>query len=369
MRATAHTIEELEKLEADWRKLFATSGSSNPFESWDWTIRWASRFARDGDLLVLADYEDTTIRAIVPLQIAHGTLSFLGDPMFADYAGILCLPERKTAAIKALNYALNSCVWRRSILAPLRAVDPAAAIVASAFSARKEWSEIETICGNPRIAATGDFEAYYSAVSRKKLRQDIRTTQNNLMRYGAWRYITASAGPEAHRIFEALTTFHTRRQAGKVGTSIFDDDRNTAFFRDLLDAELSEFRLHLSAIELNGIIVSAAYSIVCGDSFYYWIPSFDQSIPKVSLGKLHLKHLVEECFSSRCSWFDFMGGDESYKYQWADDRYALSRLVAHKSRSAAFLHRQRRLWRQRLKEAKDNSKALQWFWHKVSKTY
>ncbi|KQX35638.1 hypothetical protein ASD04_12670 [Devosia sp. Root436] len=367
MGVAVRTIQELEGLESGWRELFAKSGSNNPFESWDWTIRWVTSFARDGDLLVLADYDGATITAIAPLRLTGGTLSFLGDPMFADYAGILCLPGMEQAATAMLARTLQNQSWRRIDLAPVRAIEPFSQALASFFSAGKHHGVQEIICGNPRIDTGGSFQQYYSAPSKKKLRQEIRTTQNNLDRLGTWRYVTASSGPEAHRIFGALTQFHTRRQAGKVGTSIFDDSESTEFFRRLLDSPSTEFKIHLSGIELNGTLVSAAYSISCGDSFYYWIPSFDQTIPRVSLGKLHLKCLVEECFSEPYQWFDFMGGDESYKYQWSDSNYDLLRFVAHRSAIAATVYRQRSLWRQRLKDAKDRSRSLQWLWHKISK--
>ena len=125
---------------------------------------------------------------------------------------------------------------------------------------------------------------------------------------------------------------------GKPGHSIFEEARNIQFFDDLLNHQGDHFPPHLSAIELNGEIISACYSLLCGDVFYYWIPSFDATIKSVSLGKLHIKMLLEKSFESDIRYFDFMGGNEPYKYQWQTRSTDVVRVTLFRSKATALAY-------------------------------
>ena len=63
--------------------------------------------------------------------------------------------------------------------------------------------------------------------------------------------------------------------------------------------EFKNFKPHLSAIVQNEKIISAVFSIHCGTTFFYWIFSFDNSFKSISLGKLHIKLLIEIVFNRK----------------------------------------------------------------------
>ena len=85
------------------------------------------------------------------------------------------------------------------------------------------------------------------------------------------------------------------------------------------------------------LIISASLSLVRGKTLFYWIPSFDASIPKVSLGKFHIFKLIEAAIKEGIRRFDFMIGDERYKHQWTRNGYDCSELVAYRSSSSRAL--------------------------------
>ena len=66
-------------------------------------------------------------------------------------------------------------------------------------------------------------------------------------------------------------------------------------------------------------------------------------------------------------WFDFMGGNEPYKGQWADDSYDIYKYISFES---ALSYRMYGAWlclRHKLKSIKDKSSAVSKIWIFVSK--
>ena len=146
-----------------------------------------------------------------------------------------------------------------------------------------------------------------------------------------WEFISAQTLDEKKEIYAAVVKFHLDRQKYKVGTSIFCTSRNIQFFRNLLANDELPWRIDMSGIKVEGKFITASISIIEDDIFYYWIPSFDASFAKGSIGSFHLMLLIEACFNSDIKRFDFMGGNEAYKLKWSDGIYSNYKIVAYRS--------------------------------------
>jgi CelD/BcsL family acetyltransferase involved in cellulose biosynthesis len=146
-----------------------------------------------------------------------------------------------------------------------------------------------------------------------------------------WAFISAQTLDEKKEIYAAVVKFHLDRQKDKVGTSIFDTSTNIQFFGNLLANDELPWRIDMSGIKVEGKFITASISIIEGDIFYYWIPSFDASFAKGSIGGFHLMLLIEACFNSNIKRFDFMGGNEAYKLKWSNGIYSNYKIVAYRS--------------------------------------
>ncbi len=359
--------EDLHGLEAEWRALFAASASDNPFLSWEWNAVWVGEYGAGDAPQCLSVRRAGQLLALMPFALENRRAGFLADPLFADYAGILALPDQDEAVQALVRHVCALKGWRKAVFEPVRSISPMVQGFENGFEQSGVLWRREIICGNPWLATIGRYEDFMAGKAKKRRRQEIRTTINHLQNGGGWRFIESRTGPEALRIYEALIRFHLHRQQGKPGTSIFSDAQNIAFFRRLIERPVSGFAVHLSAVEFAGDLVSAAYSISCGKTLYYWIPSFDTRIRSVSLGKLHIHCLLQSAFAGDVERFDFMGGDEAYKYQWSKESYDIYRYVLYKSRVPFALDSVRLKLRNWLKARKNSSSALQALWRVVSK--
>jgi CelD/BcsL family acetyltransferase involved in cellulose biosynthesis len=204
---------------------------------------------------------------------------------------------------------------RRILLHTMRADSPAISALCEAFGSSGALWRQRRLTINPVVRLSGTWDDFLRG-RPKRLRQELRTTQNHLGRGGEWSFEEATQADAAHEIYDALVELHTSRQEGKPGSSVFGELRRRSFLKSIIGELSPTVETHLSAIRWQGRIVSAAYSLQCGDTFFYWTPSFDPNLRSMSLGKLHVAKLIQSCFGRSLKVFDFMGGDEPYKVQW-----------------------------------------------------
>jgi CelD/BcsL family acetyltransferase involved in cellulose biosynthesis len=314
-----HGLEGLVECGSRWRKVFKASGSDNPFLTWEWNHSWASIYAPHKAVVILVAEIDGQPVGIAPLLFTGNQISFLNDSLFADYADFLLVGESDRFVLSAfLKFCIDT--GKKIVLGPVRNCNQAGRLLSVTVHHFGRPVLVESISANPCVCPTSDFDSYMGG-RNKRLRQEIRTTINHLDRGGGWEFIESDDGVLPAGMFDSLIHYHNSRQEDKAGFSIFAAQVNREFLRCLPENLVeSPVRAHLSAIVWKGRCVSVSYSLVCGDTFYYWIPSFDNTIKGVSLGKLHIKCLLEKCFSHGMK-FDFMGGDEPYKFQWANHSY------------------------------------------------
>ncbi|XAT61181.1 GNAT family N-acetyltransferase [Rhodobacteraceae bacterium Araon29] len=365
MNSLELTEEDFGSVESIWSDLFAQANSENPFLSLGWNSRWVSSFGNTTNTKVHVVRETGNVIAIALVDQSK-KLKFRADPFFADYANFLVHPDHPEAVAFLVDNMVTRSPSRNAIFEPMRETEGTTALFEAALIQKKLNWRRTTICPNPVVSTERDFSSYLATL-KKGLRQDLKTSSNNLNKTGSWSFVEATNGNVATEIFKRLVKFHLARQSDKAGHSIFEETANVDFFRELLLDPPSDFTPHMSAIEHDGKFVSAAYSIICGNTFYYWIPSFDHSYRSISLGKLHIKCLIERCCHSNIAQFDFMGGAEAYKYQWAPENYDLLKYSIFRSALQAKTYDLQQAAKRTGKSLRNESPALQKVWRRLSK--
>lgn len=97
---------------------------------------------------------------------------------------------------------------------------------------------------------------------------------------------------------------------------LFARPRVRALFHALFDAGA----LMVSALYAGASIPLAIHLGVLHEGrFYYWVPAFDRSQQQGSPGALLLEHMLEASWRERHRSFEFLVGDESYKFRYSTD--------------------------------------------------
>ncbi len=369
MRANViSSLDDLENYKNEWAKLYSTFKGGNPFLSWEWNNLWIKNNINDENIRIVIIYSQDMVVAIAPFLLKNKIISFLADPFFADYSDILLNGDTERIIDKIFESITQLNGWKSIDLSSIPGTSTNFQSIVKAADKYIPYTESECMNINPFIDTDGRFSHYFKS-RKKSIRSEMVRTRNILNdNYKSWEFISAESMHKKLDIYSALVSFHLDRQFDKVGTSIFHSKENIDFFKDLICNESIEWKLDLSAIKVNGEYVSASISIIDKGIYYYWIPSFDKTFPKGSIGNFHLMLILEKCFESEIKRFDFMGGDENYKMKWTDTSYKNYKILGFKAFYLKFFNNVKKNIMNYLKRYKNN-RILKPLWVKISKNF
>ncbi|MDD5773360.1 MAG: GNAT family N-acetyltransferase [bacterium] len=317
------TYDELLKFETVWKDIFKRSGTDNIFVSWEWCTLWWRHFGHGKKMFVLSVTHEGNIIAIAPLMAERGgclvfgkpVISFLGDDMMADYMDFVILQDHKEVAKAIINYLLKQRNWAVIKLKRIPEISANFPGIKEAVTELAPFCSIRIDCVSPFIEIKEAWDDYYKSLS-KGLKQDIRTTLNKLKNDGELVFENCDENTLAESL-KVLFEIHKKRQIDKVGDSIFDTRINRDFFQELAVEFTKMGMADISVLKVGNKIISINYALKCNNIYYFWIPTFDPLFIKYSLGKLHILNILKKCFEQNLKVFDFMIGDEPYKFKWA----------------------------------------------------
>lgn len=352
---------EFAALKEAWNQLYQRQDFKSPFLSWAWIDLWLKHFATQESWLIAVVEEKGDLIGAAPLYYIGRDLHFMGDPVLSDYMDFLIEEGQEASVIEALLEQIKTFSWRRLVLQRFYDGDARTSLICDVANDAGLSAVRRINCESPYIRFESDWDGYFNGLS-KKLRKDLRLTMNKLRAMGDVEFDTASVD-EGCVAIHALKRFHESRQEDKAGISLFEDQAIYAFLTDVAQQEWSD----VSIISLDGGVISVVFGLHGDDCFFYWIPSFDDAYSPYSLGKHHLKYLVQRTCDNNMNKFDFMIGDEGYKMRWAMGTVPNYEVIVYRNGLAVFLDNIKLSLRSALKEIKNNSSFLSKLWVWVSK--
>jgi len=320
------TYNEFLELEEYWKNIFDKSETKNIFISWEWCSLWWKHYGGDQKLLILVVKDRDEIIGIVPLMMSKGNLLTLWKPKvnflggdFADYVDFLILRNNKEVIETVIHYLINLADWGVIDFKRIPEYSPNFISVKECIFSLGYRSIVKISSTSPVGKIKGSWDDYYKTLS-KGLRQDIRTAHNKFKLLGEICFETYNEGLSKELLI-ALFELHKKRQVYKLGQSPFETEAARDFFYDLA-VNFTRFGwADISALKINERIVSLVFALQYKGIFYYWIPVFAPEFSKYSPGKVHIYALLKRAFNQQFEEFDFMRGDEAYKYKWSNSTF------------------------------------------------
>ncbi|MBD3107670.1 GNAT family N-acetyltransferase [Bacillus sp. AGMB 02131] len=156
----------------------------------------------------------------------------------------------------------------------------------------------------------------------QKWLKDIYYKERKIKRSGKLVYQKVITEEEIEPIMKKLFDLHCKRWEKTDTPSRFQSATERDF---LLSAAINLHKaklLHLSYLSHNDEIIAIHFGMSDGKKFYYYIPTFDMNFAKYSVGQLLIYNLILQAGREGCDVFDFLRGNEAYKYKWgASNRY------------------------------------------------
>jgi CelD/BcsL family acetyltransferase involved in cellulose biosynthesis len=165
------------------------------------------------------------------------------------------------------------------------------------------------------------------AACRKSHRGDVGRQMRRL----------ASKGPLSLRLFrrdeqaaarQELTRFFGayEREWSSRGPSMFSSPLARGFLEGLLEDLLHTGWLHFSVLTCGSCPIHWHFGYLWRERLYWTKVAYNPQWANFSPGKVHIAMLLDLCLQTGIRYFDFLYGDEAYKFLWAPQVAPLYRL-------------------------------------------
>ncbi len=307
---TIHESSDFSGLETTVQTLCALSERASAFQTWEWLSAWRAHPGRRARLILLTFEEAGEVVGCAPLTLSGGplkTLSLMGRGG-SDYLDLLAAPGFENSVAQNFGNWLENNKKRWNWL-DLPEVRPGS--VAENIPGVELW-EAETC---PYLLLEKTWDAQKKAFG-KKLRGNLSYYERALEKNHTLTLRLATK-ETLEADMEAFFALHQRRWRGRWMPGAFASARARAFHlaaaQNLLDS--GALRLHL--LDLDGITQAALYCFHKSPGTCYYLGGFEPSLARYSLGTVltgrAIRHAIE---ADGAQEFDFLRGDEPYKYKW-----------------------------------------------------
>ncbi len=309
-----YCVSDLTELEIPWKALALASERATLFQTWEWSAAWWRHNKRGKRLFaLLVEDEQGRVIGLAPFFRSAGVLRLVGTGG-SDYLDILALPGHTLLVAQTVAQWLreNATRW---LWADLQQVPPGGE--AESLPGSETW--IGETC--PYLPLPESYDAFLKSLG-KKLRQNIGYYERSMAKTQQLELRLAT--PETlSEDLEAFFTLHQLRWRGRWMPGAFASHAARAFHSGVATALLHAGNLRLHTLRLDGKPVAALYCFHKGRTTFYYLGGFDPTLAKLSPGTVltakAIQHAIE---TDQATTFDFLRGDEGYKYKWgAQDRY------------------------------------------------
>jgi CelD/BcsL family acetyltransferase involved in cellulose biosynthesis len=355
-----------------WDVLASATLWATPFSRWGFERAWWDAYganAHDQTLVVVDDAapDDAPPVAIVPLMhrhevepddailrtrmrgAGHGAALtpvapdrkavFFGASYHADYATVLARPADLPAVAGAVAAALAADStpgdqhpepWDVVDLRRLRCGDPAADELEVAFGARAHadgWTvvrEREEVCPVLDLASGLDFEGYLGTLGKKE-RHEVR---RKIRRAEATGEVRLERSTDPIGDLDVFVDLHQKKWgADGLFPPTPGGAQSRAFFRGLFEHGGPDGLIALHFLTVGGRRVAAGVWFDDGETLYFYNAGVDPDARDLSPGVLLVARSIEMALKAGRSRFDFLRGDEPYKYGWGATDVPIQRLL------------------------------------------
>jgi CelD/BcsL family acetyltransferase involved in cellulose biosynthesis len=323
--ATIRTLPELISLEKEWNELLAKSASHVPFLRHEYLTAWwqglgGGEWSDSALYIVTARDEQGQLVGIAPLfqtdnRDGEPAMMLLGSIEISDYLDLIARPEDLPEFIAALLAYLDGDDTPGSHLLDwynLLESSPTIPILKSA-SEKLEWDyKEEPLQHCPYIPLPGDWEKYICGIDKKQ-RHEIRRKMRRSEEYYLpvkW-YIAQDGANLEHETDEFLKLMANDADKAKFLTPAMRQQMHA-----IVQAAHKAGWLQLAFIEVNGEKAAGYLNFDYMNHVWVYNSGLDFRYSDLSPGWVLLGYLLEWANQNQRQYFDFMRGDEQYKYRF-----------------------------------------------------
>ncbi len=317
-----------EELATEWDILVQGGMTDTPFQYRAYQQGWWQNLG-EGELQTLAVYESETLIGIGCFNVRGERVVFNASKEETDYLDVICSAENATTVWNAIfDYLCGDDfpTWNCLDFYNIPADSPSCSIV-EAQAANRGFSfasERAEVC--PIIPLPATFEEYLNALDKKQ-RHEIRRKLRRAKGAEAELHIVSSDDDlpaEVDAFLELLVKSTSEKGA-------WLNEARTQAFHDIAQFAQAADMLQLMFIEVEGQKAAALFNFVYnGRTWVYNSGLNPNAFGRLSLGVVLSAQAIEKAIELGHDSFDFLRGDEQYKYRFGAHDSEIFRLIVEK---------------------------------------
>jgi CelD/BcsL family acetyltransferase involved in cellulose biosynthesis len=331
------TAEALEAIASEWNDLLACSASAVPFLRPEYLIGWWKTLGggewQSGELFVVtARREDGSLAGVAPLFFTRNreglpALLLLGSIEISDYLDLVACPDDLQPFIDGLLAFLDSPqapAWQVLDFYNLLESSPTLPRLQAAAE-RCGWAySQENLQHCPYIPLPGDWETYLAGIDKKQrheIRRKMRRAEENPVPL-RWYIVDEQADLDAE-IDGFLSLMAQDPEKERFLTPLMRQQ-----IRQSVHAAQQGGWLQLAFLEVGGEKAAGYLNFDTGGHILVYNSGLNFAFRELSPGWVLLGYLLKWANENGRLAFDFMRGDEEYKYRFgALDRFVVRAVI------------------------------------------
>jgi CelD/BcsL family acetyltransferase involved in cellulose biosynthesis len=319
-------------LRPEWNALLSRSRRDVVFLTWEWQSTWWKHLG-DGDLLLLGfrAEDDGRLIGIAPLFESKAdqgpiVLSVIGCRDVSDYLDLIVEQGQEEVVYQAfLDYlqdkapawdVLDLCNLPQESLSPVR--------LRALAAARGLQTRVETEDVCPIIDLPETWDEYLNTLDKKQ-RHEVRRKLRRAESEADARFVVAGDERDLKAEMRAFVELHQKSTPEK---GQFMDPQMQRFFFDVAQVLQARGWLQLAFLELEGRKAAGLLNFDYQDSIFVYNSGYDpEQYAHLSPGWVVTARCIEHAIALGRRQFDFLRGNEDYKYRFGGRDTEVRRLL------------------------------------------
>jgi CelD/BcsL family acetyltransferase involved in cellulose biosynthesis len=312
----------------EWNELLAASDADSIFLTWEWLHTWWKHCAH-GRLFFIAVRARRQLVGIAPLMRTRSwageKLEFAGSGTIgSDYLDFIV---RRGFEDRVMPMVSAFIADRGMTLRLIRMTTTAIAARETGDTLRRgSWQVVSTsaeVC--PFIDLPADFESFLATLGSSH-RYNYRRRLKNLQRDFDMKIERATTDEERRNALHTVIGLHLARWRARGGTDAFNSAAVFAFHEEFTQLALERGWLRMMVIRVNDRPAAALYGFRYGATYSFYQSGFEPALSKTSAGLVMIGLTIKDAIAEGATRYDFLHGDESYKFLWTKTVRQLVRL-------------------------------------------
>ena len=250
------------------------------------------------------------ILGIAPLLVRGGKASIIGSADVCDYLDFVVAPGMETDFFNVLLDDLRQKGINQLELESLRSDSTVLTSLVGIAQNRK----YEVLCQPVDVSLELDLPSTweeYLAILTAKQRHEVRRKLRRLLEAGTVDYHIVKDSAAVNDAVDIFLKMFTESRSDKAA---FLTSQRELFFRSLADTMARAGLLRLGILELDSMPTAAIMYFDYNGCIYLYNSGYDPQYNSLSAGLLSKVLCVKESIEEGKKRFDFLKGDETYKY-------------------------------------------------------